>query len=156
MYGRGNFGRLGKGHSDRERVKKMLSFNEGNKEQILARNPLIFSVVRHPYERLVSAYVDFSDKPKSANELHGTFQVELKRYCWKTLFLSPQDFLTEQVLGKTGGCSANAYCRINPHWNSQNNLCSFCALNYTGISKMETFSEDFVQMSRWGSVIVRH
>merc|ERR1711971_121002 len=132
MYGRGNFGRLGKGHSDRERVKKMLSFNDGNKEQILARNPLIFSVVRHPYERLVSAYVDFSDKPRSANELHGTFE----------------DFLTEQVLGKTTGCSANSYCRINPHWNSQNNLCSFCALNYTGISKMETFSEDFVQMSR--------
>ena len=29
MYGRGNFGRLGKQHSHRERVKKMLSFNEG-------------------------------------------------------------------------------------------------------------------------------
>ena len=88
MYGRGNYGRLGKLHSDRERVKKMLSFNDGNKEQILARNPLIFSVVRHPYERLVSAYADFSDKPRSANELHGTFQVELKRL--KILLLSPR------------------------------------------------------------------
>ena len=77
MYGKGNYGRLGKLHSDRERVKKMLSFNDGNKDKILARNPLIFSVVRHPYERLVSAYADFTDKPRSKNEFHGTFQVEL-------------------------------------------------------------------------------
>ena len=75
LYGRGNYGRLGKLHSDRERVKKMLAFNLGNKDKILARNPLIFSVVRHPYERLVSAYADFSNKPRSKNELKGTFEV---------------------------------------------------------------------------------
>ena len=75
LYGRGNYGRLGKLHSDRERVKKMLAFNLGNKDKILARNPLIFSVVRHPYERLVSAYADFSNKPRSKNELRGTFEV---------------------------------------------------------------------------------
>ena len=80
MYGRGNYGRLGKLHSDRERVKKMLTFNDGNKEQILARKPLIFSVVRHPYERLVSAYADFTDKPRSEHEFRGTFQVELNQF----------------------------------------------------------------------------
>ena len=80
MYGRGNYGRLGKQHSDRERVKKMLAFNDGNKEQILARKPLIFSVVRHPYERLVSAYADFTDKPRSEHEFQGTFQVKLNEF----------------------------------------------------------------------------
>ena len=80
MYGRGNYGRLGKLHSDRERVKKMLAFNDGNKEQILARKPLIFSVVRHPYERLVSAYADFTDKPRSEHEFQGTFQVKLNEF----------------------------------------------------------------------------
>ena len=42
--------------------------------------------------------------------------------------------------------SLNIYS--TPHRNSLNNLCSFCALNYTGISKMETFAEDFLHMSR--------
>ena len=148
MYGRGNYGRLGKQHSDRERVKKMLSFNDGNKDQILARTPLIFAVVRHPYERLVSAYADFTDKPRSKHELKGTFQVGLNISLLQLPLL--QDFLKEQVLGKTADCNVTEYCRINPHWNSLNNLCSFCSLNFTGISKMETFDEDYLHMSRCG------
>ena len=58
-------------------LAKCATLNNGNKNQILARNPLIFTVVRHPYERLVSAYADFTDKPRSKHELKGTFQVGL-------------------------------------------------------------------------------
>ena len=49
-------------------VKKFFPFNSSNMKRVLAKKPFIYSVSRHPYERLVSAFTDFSTKPnKSKN-----------------------------------------------------------------------------------------
>ena len=79
-YGKGNFNKVGKKFQERSRVKKMLPFNDENKAKILRRKPFLFSVVRHPYERLVSAYIDFSSKTRSKNKVEGSFQVLIEKY----------------------------------------------------------------------------
>ena len=74
-HGKGNYNKVGKKFQERSRVRKMLPFNDENKARILRRRPFLFSVVRHPYERLVSAYIDFSSKTRSKHRVEGSFQV---------------------------------------------------------------------------------
>ena len=113
-------------------VKQFFPFNSRNMERVLAKKPFIFSVSRHPYERLVSAFTDFRTKPNtSKNKVRGSFE----------------SFLKDKVLKEADLCSGGVSCRVNPHWDSLDNLCSYCALNYTVLSSMDTFSEDFTHIT---------
>ena len=108
---------------------KMFRLHSGNVAAVLARKPFLFAVSRHPYERLVSVFTDFSQKT-GVNEkkwrVRGSFE----------------KFLEEQVLKQAESCDGDS-CDVNPHWDSMDNMCSFCVLNYTVLSSMETFAEDF-------------
>jgi len=104
-------------------------------DEIRMQKPFVFAVVRHPYERLVSSYLDFGEMTGGHNGgiAEGTFV----------------DFLTNTVLKEAQGCTKDNACPgMNHHWKPLDSLCSFCALNFTWISKMETFSRDHHWISR--------
>ena len=95
------------------KVKNMKMLNK-----ILKRNPLAFANVRHPFERLVSAYLD-----KELIEVTGLTGKSFK------------EFVTQTVLKKTKASK-------NRHWHPYNDHCNVCNVPYNVISKTETFDED--------------
>ena len=93
--------------------------------EILEGDPVSFTNVRHPFERIVSGY------------LH--LQHHMVELAGKTF----EQFVTEFVL-PTAKASRNkkTYERMDPHFKPANAYCAFCNINYNVISKTETFTED--------------
>eukprot|EP00092_Neocalanus_flemingeri_P057252 GFUD01067984.1.p1 GENE.GFUD01067984.1~~GFUD01067984.1.p1 ORF type:complete len:291 (-),score=38.02 GFUD01067984.1:102-974(-) len=96
-------------------IKNMETFN-----RILEGDPVSFTNVRHPFERLVSAYY---------NQVQSS---------GKTF-----DQFVQSVL-RTANTTQNkqTYFEMNQHWRPYNTYCAFCNINYKVISKSETFKED--------------
>jgi len=111
---------------DRGLLKDMFLGTPKNMKGIQDKNSVSIAVVRHPYERLVSAYEDKAIKDKAIKWDH------LKG-------LSFEEFLTSVVI-KQAECMAEG-C-MNVHWLPFYATCPFCSHNFTVISKMETFAED--------------
>ena len=57
------------------------------------------------------------------------------------------EFLISVVL-KEADCQSDGSCSMNQHWMPLDNVCSFCALNYSLVSSMETFGEDYARVSK--------
>ena len=93
---------------------------------ILKGNPISFVNVRHPFERLVSAYLD-----KDNGWMRGIRGKTFKEFIEDTLLLEAKESQNNQTLLK-----------MNPHWRPYNCFCAFCNIDYQIISKTETFSED--------------
>ena len=111
--------------------KHVLVKNMKELKLILRKNPFAFTNVRHPFERLVSAYVDVVVKVN-----HHNWYPEMKN--------QPFDKFVKDVVLKEAEESPNdkLYSKMNIHWRPFNSLCSFCNVRYNVISKMETFVED--------------
>ena len=101
-------------------------------------NILLFSFVRHPFERLVSCYKDkvegnpFHKKSGLIPESKGLNFPEFIDHVIKTL--------------KTKGCDKTPikipFCRVNIHWRPQISRCHYCHAPFKVIGKAETFQED--------------
>ena len=97
-------------------------------EKMLASDTVSFVNVRHPFERLISAFNHLSKALKFFPQLAG-------KTCGQ--------YLTEVVLGEAkASTNKKTYEKMNQHWRPFNALCGFCSFNYTVISKTETFDED--------------
>ena len=125
-------GRGGKKEIDRKKVQDHFKvYTRKNMERILEKKPFIFAVSRHPFQRLVSAFLDFKERP-TTRMAKGTFT----------------DFLTSSVLKNNPSCMGGGCVGItNHHWRPIDTSCSFCAINFTVLSSMETFAEDFALIS---------
>ena len=125
-------GRGRKREIDRKKVQDLFKvYTNRNLERILKKKPFIFAVSRHPFQRLVSAFLDFKERP-STRMAKGSFT----------------SFLTSSVLKNNPSCIGGGCVGItNHHWRPIDTSCSFCVLNFTVLSSMETFAEDFTRIS---------
>ena len=124
-----------------------LKMNAENKvEKLLShinQNMFTFTFVRHPFERLISAY-----KNKGQN------YEKMKQYGFGKWYLKDHSFpsfVDDVVLAqyrrsdcykiyyKT--CNENQY-KFNYHWSPLSSRCSYCDMSYNVIGRMESFEED--------------
>ena len=95
--------------------------------KIMESNPISFTNVRHPFERLVSGYLDAVPGGKFKAFRGQTFD----------------QFVKDTVLREANASrSKKTYFQMNEHWRPANAYCGFCNIHYRVISKTETFNED--------------
>ena len=99
--------------------------------KIIKDNPTSFTNVRHPFERLVSGYLDAVPGGKFKAFKGQTFE----------------QFVRDTVLKEAGASeSKKVFFQMNEHWRPSNAYCGFCNIHYRAISKTETFNEDKVRI----------
>ena len=112
-------------HDVYEMRTKFQIHNMSHLNNILEKHPVSFTNVRHPFERLVSGYVDMQHHMA---ELKGkTFDQFVSGYLLPAANAS-RDKMT--------------YERMNTHFKPTNAFCAYCNIDYKVISKTETFNED--------------
>ena len=113
-----------------------------------SKNVLSFSFVRHPFERLVSAYKDkvlskeccnknlhTIDLCKGHHKKHNKNSPTIQAWCKKNDRSFPKfvDLVLTQYKKK----------EINPHWKPYYLRCFYCKFSYNLIGRVETFADDF-------------
>ena len=91
----------------------------------LAKTALSFSIVRHPFERLVSAYENKLVGPS----VMGTW--------FRNNYGEPTfEKFARMIIQNSEGCQQN-FCRsLNEHWRPYLEACSYCDIDYTFITKV--------------------
>lgn len=91
---------------------------------------LTFTFIRHPFDRLVSAFMDKVERSKKS----WGHQMLLRKY-------GKSDFETflDYVINENAHHNSNA---VNNHWKKFQDRCGFCTLKYDVIGRMESFDED--------------
>ena len=124
--------KLGVARFSREGQRGMFlnHFRIKNKEmlnKILEGDPVSITNVRHPFERLVSGYLDAVPGGKFKAFRGQTFE----------------QFVQHTVLREAKASKNNkTFYQMNEHWRPANAYCGFCNIRYNAISKTETFNED--------------
>ena len=111
----------------------------------LQKNKLFFfSFVRHPFERLVSAY--FDKVIRIGDQWYKTvvsgIDVELNEKYRK---VARQWYLEDHSFPSFVDLVLNKYAKgkvLDIHWKPMNDHCDYCYFNYEFIGRMETFTED--------------
>jgi len=115
--------------------------------RILAQSAVSFSTVRHPFERVVSAY---QDKIVDAWDMkyEKTRQLLPKKY-GDSSFTSFLLLILSQARTK---CRRISNCALDVHWRPYISRCAFCDVPYRVIVRSETFSEDVAFISELSGV----
>ena len=109
---------------------------------------LSFSFVRHPFERLVSAYTDkINDGFMKANGYEKWFQNDKSFSSFVNLVLheyrtSCYPGSTQHSRIRTNWYNKNCEYKVNRHWRPFVFRCSYCDINYDIIGRMETWNDD--------------
>jgi len=104
----------------------------------LAKQTVSFSFVRHPYERLVSAYYTLKDKYQI-----GSFTTFVHLILNETSSLSLSPSSSKNGFGYPP----------RDHWLPFSSFCDYCNIQYAVIGKMETFQEDVLHISQAAGVV---
>lgn len=97
----------------------------------LENTAVSFSVVRHPFERLVSAYENkiLIESPLSRN--------------FEQLFGKPTfSKFVNMIIEDSSNCRLHFCQSLNEHWRPYLSSCSYCDMSFTVITKMENVDRD--------------
>lgn len=126
-------------HAENSTLK--LSQLPENEAMFSLQNYTLFIMVRHPFERLLSAYRNkFSDTSYSKY-----FQDRYGRHIIKKYRMTPTTFdinNTNVTFHEFSSYLIKEGTNTNEHWMSVYDLCLPCAINYTLIGHYETLNED--------------
>lgn len=118
----------------------------------LAKTSISFSMVRHPFERLVSAY---RNKVKDSHP-NNQFHREIRGLIAQHGDISFSSFV-KWLLSKDHSdlCRKEqklVRCPLNNHWSPLQNRCAYCSMPYKIIAKYETFEKDLRYIEQLANV----
>ena len=116
------------------KINRLNSYSKKDQEKIL-ESYFKFLVVRHPLDRLVSAYIDKIIKRDYLSVKHAIVKQQMKKYNKESY--SFQAFL-EYMLSTENS--------LDPHWSPAAEMCDPCNVNYDKIIKLETQAEDLMSV----------
>ena len=110
----------------------------------LAETTVSFSMVRHPFERLVSAYQDkiVDNSDPSYAHIGPNLQRDYGEVSFPSFALYVLDTAEHMCRPPP------ARCHLDVHWRPFYARCAFCSTHYKVIAKAETFSTDMEQIGR--------
>ena len=103
-----------------------------------------FSVVRHPFERLVSAYQN-----KFADHDNGRYAKYLKSQYGGNSFTLFVKMILDQSEKR---CRQMNWCQMDNHWKPFISRCAYCDVSYSVIAKAETIREDQMYIGHMANV----
>ena len=123
---------------------------------LISEQTLSFSFVRHPFERLVSAYKDKSrieGKQAREGKYSWWFKGEKSFSSFVDLVLYEYQnncYPYNKQSSKTQTNLSNQNCidNVNGHWQPFEFRCSYCEINYDVIGRMETWNDDLYYIIR--------
>ena len=96
---------------------------------------LLFTFVRHPFERIISAYKE--KVLAQHNHVPRYVNTKFKSMFEKRNAMSFADFIDVIIQDFQNGTA-----KPNGHWNTFSNMCMHCTIPYAVIGQVETFNED--------------
>lgn len=105
-----------------------------------------FSFVRHPYDRLVSAY---KDKFLNAQDPGYAFRSKLVLESYGSITFENFLLFVIEDLSRFNNCQkvGKRKChQIDVHWRPYYQRCAYCDINYDYIGRMETFNADVAEI----------
>ena len=107
--------------------------NRSSYDEFAKNNNLTtFTFVRHPFERIVSAY---------NSKIVNSTKMKYREFEYKSF----PDFVERGVLREL---ESEKESRVNIHWKPFIDRCHHCSIPYTVIGRIETFQEDFEYIVR--------
>ncbi|CAL4116921.1 unnamed protein product, partial [Meganyctiphanes norvegica] len=109
-----------------------------------------FMFVRHPFDRVLSAYKDKfenEDKKSSYNfhkEIGKKIEAKYRKPSTDGKNVTFEDFM--HYISEPEG---NSFEQLNEHWRSLHQLCNPCSINYDFIGKYENIHEDAPYVLDW-------
>ena len=107
------------------------------KSHLVENEIFTFSFVRHPFDRLVSAYYDkivSQDDPS----YRGRGKAILANYGAVTF----SNFIKYVLSENESYMKCESRCSLDVHWRPFYLRCAYCLINYSFIGRMETFAKD--------------
>jgi len=117
----------------------------------LANVTTSFSMVRHPFERLVSAYL--SKMQKGSDRHFLSVRNFIKEKYGEVTFPNFIHLILHESKAK---CRSMNTCKLDKHWLPYISRCAFCDIPYRVIGKAETFQEDTFYISQLAGVQLGH
>ena len=136
---------------EENQMKKFETFNNAEIIKNRLANYTKLIVVRHPFERLVSAYIDKFVKRNTTFYQQGIGRDIIRKYRTHPSELSLQSgndvTFTEFVNYVIGEWTAGRR-QLDVHWRPMIDLCLRCSIDYDIIGKFETLNEDVDFLSK--------
>ena len=109
-------------------------------------NFFVFSFVRHPFDRLVSAYLDKIEGQEDPG--YRKLRVKFKENYGEVNFENFLKYILEKLRTREKCIKSNIEdCQqIDVHWRPYDQRCAYCAMTYDFIGRMENFAADVVQV----------
>ncbi|ELU10141.1 hypothetical protein CAPTEDRAFT_93169, partial [Capitella teleta] len=127
-------------------LHQLRSFSRMSIEEII-KSYRKFIVVRHPFERLVSAFVDkFEKYNKWTQHFHHKFGRQImhkyRQNATKLDLETGRNVTFQEFVRLITDSEVERGFRINEHWESFQNLCLPCAIPYDFVVDYDTIEED--------------
>ena len=122
------------------RLKKELEQFQMN-DYFMSNQFFVFSFVRHPFDRLVSAYLDKIDNMGDPG--YRSIAKNIKTTFGKINFKNFLLFVMKKIENYEDCSAKNLQCNlIDVHWRPYYLRCAYCDINYNFIGRMESFERD--------------
>ena len=132
-------------------IKEKLESGQTLSDYFQQEGYFVFAFVRHPFDRLVSAYKDKIEGEGSEDETFQRLKFKLKDKYGSNDF---QSFLknVRETLRNHEKCIKGAYvvnsenCYVDEHWRPYYQTCAYCDMTYNFIGRLENYGADMLEV----------